>query len=71
MLMRYDDEACVKLEEKKDRSADDNKKLSDCIKPTPEIKTNEHGEYKFADAKIGWYRLDMGWQVLLKSNLID
>ena len=33
------------------------------------MKTNEKGEYTFDDIKPGWYKLLIGWQVTLKSNL--
>lgn len=71
MLLSYPDEACAKLSEKQNRSEEEKKTLSECQKQLPEVKTDGSGEYKFPDVKAGWYRLDMGWRVALKSDLED
>jgi hypothetical protein len=68
-LIAFSDEACAKLDDKKDLSADEKKRREECWKQTGEMKTNEKGEYHFDDIKPGWYKLLIGWQVTLKSNL--
>jgi hypothetical protein len=68
-LISFADEACVKLDNRQDLSADEKKRYGECRKQTAEMKTNEKGEYAFADIKPGWYKLLIGWQVTLKSSL--
>ncbi len=68
-LIAFTDEACAKSDDKQDLSADEKKHRSECRKQAAEMKTNEKGEYHFDDLKPGWYKLQFGWQVTLKSNL--
>ena len=68
-LIAFSDEACAKLDNKQTLSADEKKRRQECGKQTAEMKTNEKGEYTFDDIKPGWYKLLIGWQVTLKSNL--
>ena len=68
-LIAFNDEACAKLDNKQTLSADETKRRKECWKQTAEMKTNEKGEYHFDDIKSGWYKLLIGWQVTLKSNL--
>ncbi len=69
ILVAFSDEACAKLDNKQNLSADEKKRREECWKKTAETKTNEKGEYHFDDIKPGWYKLLIGWQVTLKSNL--
>lgn len=71
VLEAFTDEACARLSEKQNGSKEENKKLAECVRDLPEIKSNENGEYKLADVKPGWYSLIMGWQAPVKSNLED
>jgi hypothetical protein len=68
-LIAFSDEACAKLDNKQTLSADEKKRREECWKQTAEMKTTEKGEYTFDDIKPGWYKLLIGWQVTLKSNL--
>jgi hypothetical protein len=68
-LISFTDEACAKLDNKQDLSADEKKRRGECGKQTAEMKTNEKGEYAFADIKPGWYKILIGWQVTMKSSL--
>ena len=68
-LIAFSDEACAKLDNKQNLSADEKKRREECSKQTAEMKTNEKGEYTFDDIKPGWYKLLIGWQVTLKSTL--
>ena len=68
-LMAFSDEACAKLDDKETLSADEKKRRSECQKQLAQMKTDEKGDYHFDDIKPGWYKLLIGWQVTLKSNL--
>jgi hypothetical protein len=68
-LIAFSDEACAKLDDEQNLSADEKKLRHECQKQAAEMKTNEKGEYHFDDLKPGWYKLLFGWQVTLKSAL--